>query len=266
MSAPEPSRSGAADGPRDRQSWAGYLQRFHQQRPGITDDILAASTSDGINAYQWLLEPFPDRARLLDIACGNAPLHRLTAPAGWWVGIDRSEAELARAATQGAGPLVRAEASSLPFASHSVEAVACSMALMLVQPIDAALKEMHRVIRPGGLAAMTIPGTWPLTAADLWRYSRLMAVLRLTHLAYPNDRPLRRAGHLLRRHGFDVADDRRRRFIYTPSSAEAARMFVRSLYLPGVPDSRVARAESMAARWAGHPVGIPLRRLVLRAR
>ena len=77
-------------------SWTAYLTAFHQDRPGITDEILGASRSAGQNPYEWLLEVISGDENLLDVACGSAPLLQ----AGWkspWIGVDRSPAELARA-------------------------------------------------------------------------------------------------------------------------------------------------------------------------
>lgn len=56
-----------------------------------------------------------------------------------------------------------------------------------LQPLGALFSEVRRVLRPGGTAAFMFPGSWPLGARDLWRYGRLMLVMRRAHLAYPND-------------------------------------------------------------------------------
>jgi ubiquinone/menaquinone biosynthesis C-methylase UbiE len=114
-------------------SWTAYLTAFHQDRPGITEEILGASRSAWQNPYEWLLEVISEDENLLDVACGSAPLLQ----AGWkstWIGVDRSPAELARARANGAGNLVNAEARHLPFGNRQFTAVSCSMALMLLAP------------------------------------------------------------------------------------------------------------------------------------
>jgi SAM-dependent methyltransferase len=248
-------------------SWStGYLRRFHDERPGITEDTLGLARSRGVDPYAWLLEPVPPAAMVLDVACGSGPLRRRVT-AGEWVGVDASSGELGRARAGGAGTLVRADALRLPVASGAVAAVVCSMALMVVTPLADVLAELRRVLRPGGTAVALLPGTVPVTVGDAFRYARLMAVVRRAHLAYPGDRDLRRLHTLASGAGLAVVGDRRRRFVLALADADAGRRFVRSLYLPGVPDGRVARAGELAASWAGDGggIGVPLRRVVMRA-
>jgi SAM-dependent methyltransferase len=244
-------------------SWSGYLDRFHRERPGITEATLARADAGGTNPYQWLLEPAPSTPRLLDLACGNGPVLERYPPAGW-VGVDLAPAELALARRRGGVALVRAEAGRLPLAPGSFPAAVCSMAIMILPTLDTVLGEISRVLAPGGTAVLLLPGSWPLTARDLGRYQRLMLALRRTHLGYPNDRALTRLRTRAGAAGLRIVDDRRRRFVMPVRDAADGHLFVRSLYLPDVSDERVAAAAEVAARWAGSDIGVPLRRITLR--
>jgi len=102
-----------------RPDWNSYLAAFHEQRAGITEDVVAHSVDDGHNAYQWLAQVVPSDARLLDVACGSGPLHPLH-PWGW-VGLDASTSEIARARSLGRGPLVVGDATLGPFATPTIE-------------------------------------------------------------------------------------------------------------------------------------------------
>jgi len=245
--------------------WGTYLSAFHHERPGITEEILASSTSAGQNPYEWLLDVIPQDANLLDLACGSAPLLR----AGWtgpWVGVDRSPAELDLARANGGQSVIVGEAHDLQFNDHSFAAVACSMALMLLTPLDDCLAEIARVLAPGGTVAVLLPaGPRPLTATDLWRWGRLLLALRRTRLGYPNDKALRRLNETVRSRGLDVLSDDRRRFVYPCTGRDAADRFVDSLYLPGMPAARVQAARRVADAWVGGEIGIPLRRVLLGA-
>lgn len=248
----------------DSARWSGYLSTFHDERPGITEEILAASASDGRNPYGWLLEVIPGDVDLLDLACGSAPLLR----AGWkgpWTGVDRSrhEVELARRI---AGPrVVRAEADRLPLADDRFSAVACSMALMVLQPLSGCLGEVSRVLAPGGTLTLLLPGgAGPLSAGDLKKWVGLLVALRRPRLSYPNQHLGRRLVPYGSRNGLEVVRDDRRRFAHHIASRRAAERFVDSLYLPGVPDRRRDAAHRTARSWVGTDIGIPLRRLVLR--
>ncbi len=247
----------------DRDEWRAYLGAFHARFPGITEEILGASRSGGVNPYEWLLEAVPARARLLDLACGSAPL----LSAGWagrWVGLDRSAAELGLVGRRHGHLVVPGDARALPFQDGSFDVLACSMALMLLDPLHTCLAEASRVLVPRGVMVVVLPGgPHTLTTPDLVRWTRLLGRLRRYRLTYPNDRAIARLGKTMSGAGFAVAGDERRRFAYRMSDEAAARRFVDSLYLPRVLPHRVQAAGRLAASWAGEEIGIPLRRVVL---
>lgn len=247
--------------------WRHYVSAFHEQRPGITEDVLAASSWKAQNPYDWLLELIPADASVLDIACGSAPMLR----AGWtgrWVGVERSSRELDRARANGADPdqLLIADARQLPFDAHTFPVIVCSMGLMLLQPLDDCLAEMARVLAAGGSIVALIPGgARPLHPRDLWRWARILAALRRARIPFPNTRPMRRLHHTLQRHGLAIEGDDYRRFGYPIASHDAADRFIDSLYLPGEDPERVSAARRLAHGWVGSEVGMPLRRLRIRA-
>jgi len=245
--------------------WAEYLDDFHRSRPGITEDILAQArcADGGVDPYRWLLEPLDGAVRVLDVACGSAPLWNRRGPHGW-IGVDRSACELRRAASAGAEPLVRGDAAMLPFATGRFHAVACSMAIMLFQPFESAVVELARVLAPGGVGVLMLPGRRPLTVSDLARYARLMVLLRRTHLVYPNDRDTARLPAALTRAGLEVTGDDRRRFAVRFDSQESVAVFIKSLYLPGVPAAQVAATVATLQGWKDRELGVPLRRIVFR--
>lgn len=246
--------------------WSAYLATFHQERAGITEEILAAATSGGQNPYQWLLDALPAGGHVLDLACGSAPLLRWGFD-GRWTGVDRSPRELDLAGGAAGARVVRAEAAYLPFADQRFSAAVCSMALMLLQPLGPCLEEVRRVLVPGGTVVALLPGgAGPLGAGDLWRWGRVLAALGRVRFEYPNPGVLSRAATDLNRHGWEIADDDRRRFGYQIADRRAAQRFVDSLYVPGARPARHAAAHRVAGRWAGAEIGIPLRRLVLRSR
>lgn len=252
-------RSGQRSGSR----WQHYLNEFHESHPGITEDVLGQATFDERTPYEWLAQSASYSGPTLDLACGSAPLFHVRE---WrdWVGLDRSWAELQRASDRGAPTLVSGDATSLPFPSNSFQSVVCSMAIMLLQPLDEVLAEIYRVLQPDGTAVFTLPGSVPVTKRDLLFYAQLMWALRRTHLAYPNDVKLVHLTRVLRAVGFERVSDERVRFSYHFADSIAARRFVDSLYLPAVSAARKAPAYALAQRYVGVEIGVPLRRIVLR--
>ncbi|MGH9083150.1 MAG: class I SAM-dependent methyltransferase [Acidimicrobiales bacterium] len=244
-------------------TWTSYLDWFHRTRSGITEEVLVRADGAGMNPYAWLLDGLPtDRGVVaLDVACGSGPL-RANSVGRRWVGIDRSTGELALAARRAPGGLVLGDVMALPFADASVDLVACSMALMLFDPVDRALAEIRRVLADGGLAVFLLPGSIPLTARDRFRYLRLVAALHELQPAYPTRIHRGRLRARLARAGLVTIRDDRRRFAFALHDEHAARRFVESLYVPGRQTARVDGAARLASRWVGSEIGIPLRRIV----
>ncbi|MGH9244873.1 MAG: class I SAM-dependent methyltransferase [Acidimicrobiales bacterium] len=246
--------------------WDAYLADFHRQRPGITEDVLARAHAGSQTPYSWVADAIEQpRSVVIDLACGSGPLHALV-PRARWIGLDTSAAELALARARGAATVVRASAESLPIRSSAAGVVMCSMALMIVHPLGAVLRELARVLRPAGRFVALVPSDRPLTGRDRARYLRMLLALRQRHPTFPNE-PLRRdAAEVLSEVGLEVVADERRRFAYALPDERATRTLLRSLYLPGVPPARIAAAERVARRWVGHELGLPLRRIVARSR
>jgi ubiquinone/menaquinone biosynthesis C-methylase UbiE len=111
------------------------------------------------------LDPGPED-RLLDIGCGGGVLLRdALATGASAAGVDHSEemVRLARetnrdAVAEGRLEVVRADAARLPFADASFTRVSMVIVFLFLDDPAAALREVHRVLRPGGrLAIATIP-------------------------------------------------------------------------------------------------------------
>jgi ubiquinone/menaquinone biosynthesis C-methylase UbiE len=102
------------------------------------------------------LPPSP-RARVLDLNCGTGVLLQdLTKRYRHPVGIDLSPHMLAAAA--GRRPdLVRGDGEMLPFGSASLDAVVCRGALHHLPDVARGIREVARVLRPGGRVVMAEP-------------------------------------------------------------------------------------------------------------
>lgn len=116
------------------------------------------------NSAAYLLPHLQPGAELLDIGCGPATvtidLARLVAP-GRVVGLEQTEEiiEIARANAADAGApatltFASGDAYELPFADGSFDVVHAHQVLQHLSDPVAALREMRRVCRPGGLVAV----------------------------------------------------------------------------------------------------------------
>jgi O-methyltransferase/aklanonic acid methyltransferase len=116
--------------------------------------------------------PLAPGARVLDIATGKGavllPAARRVGPEGHVIGIDLSgailqETELlVRAEGLTKVELCKMDAEHLEFPDQSFDAVTCAFAIFFFPDVDAALREMYRVLKPGGCLAITNFNKTPL--------------------------------------------------------------------------------------------------------
>jgi ubiquinone/menaquinone biosynthesis C-methylase UbiE len=115
--------------------------------------------------------------RMLDCGCGTGHNLALLAQFGTAVGFDLTQGGLALAQRSGY-PLVRAEMSAIPFQSSSFDILTSFDVLQYVADDGLALREVARLLRPGGTAIITASalevlrgghaGAWP----EVRRYTK----------------------------------------------------------------------------------------------
>lgn len=135
-----------------------------------------AGIADGYEKYlasafaMWTPEMFDMVAlsgddRLLDVACGTGIVARLAAArrsgetriAG--VDADAGMLETARAVSTDVRPAIewhQADASDLPFDDASFDVALCQQGLQFMPDRPAAIREMHRVLGPGGRVGIAV--------------------------------------------------------------------------------------------------------------
>ncbi len=106
--------------------------------------------------------------RILDAGCGTGGLiRRLTPlrPEWTWTGVDVSPFACALARKRGVGDVTEASVTALPFRAGEFAAVVSADVLYHLDDDEAALREMTRVLRPGGIMVINVPAhRW------LWSY------------------------------------------------------------------------------------------------
>ncbi|MFE0905221.1 class I SAM-dependent methyltransferase [Streptomyces rochei] len=129
---------------------ADWDSRFPDDGPAYTAAVAELGLSDG--------------ARVLDAGCGTGralpPLRAAVGPSGLVVGADLTPAMLQAAVRAGRdrdGRLLLADVAALPLRSRSLDAVfAAGLVAHLPDP-PANLRELARVVRPGGVLALFHP-------------------------------------------------------------------------------------------------------------
>jgi SAM-dependent methyltransferase len=113
----------------------------------------------------------PAGLRILDVGCGDAALAvALALRRALVTGVDVDPSMLAagraRAAAEGVAPdLMQGDIRALPFANDSFDVVLAVTVLCFVDDAAPAVREMARVLRPGGRLVIGELGRWNLWAA-----------------------------------------------------------------------------------------------------
>jgi ubiquinone/menaquinone biosynthesis C-methylase UbiE len=177
----------------------------------------AVSIMGARRAEDWaahLLPHLRPGMRLLDCGCGpgsiTSGLARRVAP-GDVVGIDRGETQVEqarKAAAQAGVENARFEVGdvmSLPFGDGELDVVHAHMVVMHLQDPVGALREMLRVLRPGGLAALrdtVIDGWWVAGPSAVLQAEAFPLVQAATQARGGDWNRGRDLGRLLREAGF----------------------------------------------------------------
>lgn len=120
--------------------------------------------------FDLIVEPGPDRIRrVLDLGCGAGHYLVELAQRGFdCTGADVSPSmlDLARKKLAEAAfpdvPLIQADCCALPFADSSFDLVLCIGLMEYLEDDSCALREIKRVLRPGGFAVVTFPNFYKL--------------------------------------------------------------------------------------------------------
>ena len=144
-------------GERERSGWAdpgiveAYVAKFGPVTDEVAELLVARAAAPGL--------------KLLDLCCGQGRLTAMLSAAGAEVaGLDFSPEMLARAADAAPDASLRqGVAADLPFDDGAFAAVLCNFGMMHLPDQPAALREIRRVLQPGGRFLMA---TWAAPEAS----------------------------------------------------------------------------------------------------
>ncbi|MGH2541896.1 MAG: class I SAM-dependent methyltransferase [Ardenticatenaceae bacterium] len=116
--------------------------------------------------YRWLLALLKPQAgrTLLDVACGEGVLPRMGRQLYGLeaYGSDLSLEALRIARRDMAGAMTAASGELLPFAGESFDYLTCIGSLEHFLDMRAGIREMSRVLKPGGTACILVPNTYSI--------------------------------------------------------------------------------------------------------
>ena len=110
---------------------------------------------------RWLAS-LPDNLVVLDVGGRIQPYRPLIeSRAHRYIGVDLQ--------LEGMVDVV-ADAERLPFANNCIDVVICTDTLQYVSEPGAAIREMHRVLQPGGKLILSARGCYPEHHDEVWRF------------------------------------------------------------------------------------------------
>ena len=163
------------------QQWRGRFERFatrHEDEHQVSG-WSAVGLRRRVALFQELVDHglFHPGGRVLELGCGAGTYVRLLAKRGHpVVGLDYSLPSLHRAVTAdapGAGRYVAGEAYALPFAGESFQGLVCIGVFQALTRPEEALREMLRVLAPGGRLLVETLNPWSPLALTRRMRSRL---------------------------------------------------------------------------------------------
>jgi SAM-dependent methyltransferase len=99
----------------------------------------------------------PPDAAILDAGCGSGRNMVDFAKLGTVTGVEIADASVARARQRGVGEVVQCSITELSFADASFDVAICLDVIEHIEDQLGALRELHRVVRPGGTLVVTVP-------------------------------------------------------------------------------------------------------------
>lgn len=105
---------------------------------------------------KWGVPPDPER-RGLDIGCGAGGNFEILAPYGRFVGTEVAGELYADGREKPSRPVVLAEGQALPFRDESLGLCTFFDVLEHIDAEDAFLRDVRRVLRPGGFVLVSVP-------------------------------------------------------------------------------------------------------------
>ena len=112
--------------------------------------------------------------RIVDCGCGVGQNMRLLEPHGRVVGLELEPLAAAAAAREFGRPIACADITRIPFPDNTFDMAVSFDVLQVVEPDVAAVREMARIVRPGGYVLITVAAFEMLSGdhAELWKECR----------------------------------------------------------------------------------------------
>ncbi len=147
----------------DLLKWDGMYAR---QTENLEDEFFRLRRDFAVN---YVASRYDTTARICDLGCGAGPTISELLKRGYdTVGFDYSADMLAKAAERigGQSRLVRCDIRSVPLADATLDCAVCLGVISYVEDYETIIREIHRLLKPGGTAIVTYRNEKNLMVSD----------------------------------------------------------------------------------------------------
>jgi len=143
-------------------------ETLYQRTADVYDVRHASPTTERVRAIEKKLVKKYARGKSLDVGCGTGYHLGLVED---MVGLDPSKEMLEKASVKGKR-LVLGKGEHLPFPDGSFDTVLCLFSVLNVCDSEKVAVEIKRVLKPGGVAIVSVASVWDHTHMAFWRKLR----------------------------------------------------------------------------------------------
>jgi SAM-dependent methyltransferase len=111
----------------------------------------------GIVRDAYLAAGLGPESRVLDVGCATGGMMRMMQGLGRFTGLDANPKAAAMARERSGNPVIVSSATDMPFETASFDAVTALDVLEHIEDHAAAVREIRRVLKPGGPLIATVP-------------------------------------------------------------------------------------------------------------
>lgn len=164
-----------------------YQTMFHVERDHWWYRVRREIVLDVFHALRVDLPAMP---KILDVGCGAGGLMKALEPFGEVHGIDISSDVVEFCRARGSDRVMVGSMSNIPYPDHAFDVVFALDVLEHINDDRAGLREIHRVLRPGGFLVLTVPAfqfLWGITdtlSDHMRRYTRVPLVKKITAASF----------------------------------------------------------------------------------
>ncbi len=143
-------------------------ETLYQKTADVYDLRHASPTTERVRAIERMLVKRYAHGKSLDVGCGTGYHLDLVKDI---VGLDPSKEMLEKAKAKGK-KLVLGKGEHMPFRDSEFDTVLCLFSVLNVCDAEKVAKEIKRVLKPGGIAIVSVASVWDHTHMSFWRKMR----------------------------------------------------------------------------------------------